>query len=72
MKRVKHAFGLDWNDFAILMRFNAQSRAFETALQKEGIPNLVLNGRKFFARVEVMLSTSCLAFFSVCLCYRQS
>lgn len=35
------------------VRFNALSRALEAALQKEGIPNRVLNGHKFFERIEV-------------------
>jgi hypothetical protein len=36
-----------------LVRFNALSRAIESAFQKEGIPNRVLGGHKFFERVEV-------------------
>lgn len=34
------------------MRFNALSRAIESALQKEGIPSRVLGGHKFFERME--------------------
>ena len=37
----------------VVVRFNALSRTIESALQKEGIPNRVLNGRKFFERLEV-------------------
>ena len=63
---------LDWNDFVILrwslviisaaylidltVRFNALSRAIESALQKEGIPNRILGCHKFFERMEVSLS----------------
>ena len=65
---VAHTGGmLKWGDFAILckvslwirpifwytVRFNALSRAIESALQKEGIPNRILNGHKFFERMEV-------------------
>lgn len=38
------------------VRFNALSRNLEAALQKEGIPNRVLSGQKFFDRVEVRFS----------------
>jgi hypothetical protein len=34
------------------VRFNALSRAIESALQKEGIPSRVLGGHKFFERLE--------------------
>lgn len=44
---------LNWNDFVVLLRFNALSRTIESALQKEGIPNRVLAGHKFFERLEV-------------------
>ncbi|KAI0951320.1 hypothetical protein AcW1_008388 [Taiwanofungus camphoratus] len=44
---------LRWGDFVVLLRFNALSRQIESALQKEGIPNRVLGGHKFFERLEV-------------------
>ncbi|KAI0714341.1 P-loop containing nucleoside triphosphate hydrolase protein [Cerioporus squamosus] len=44
---------LNWNDFVVLLRFNALSRTIESALQKEGIPNRVLAGHKFFERLEI-------------------
>ncbi|KAF9814441.1 hypothetical protein IEO21_05105 [Rhodonia placenta] len=44
---------LGWGDFVILLRLNALSRSIESALQKEGIPNRVLAGHKFFDRLEV-------------------
>ncbi|KAK7050941.1 ATP-dependent DNA helicase srs2 [Paramarasmius palmivorus] len=44
---------LGFGDFVVLLRFNALSRAIESALQKEGIPNRVLKGHKFFERLEV-------------------
>ncbi|GAB6165967.1 UvrD-helicase domain-containing protein [Thermostilla marina] len=40
-------------DFAIFYRVNALSRAFETALQQQGIPYQVVNGVAFFQRKEV-------------------
>jgi DNA helicase II / ATP-dependent DNA helicase PcrA len=40
---------------SVLVRFNALSRAIESALQKEGIPSRVLGGHKFFERLEVCL-----------------
>ncbi|KAF5367496.1 hypothetical protein D9758_003744 [Tetrapyrgos nigripes] len=51
---VAHMGGLlRWGDFVILLRFNALSRAIESALQKEGIPSRVLGGHKFFERLEI-------------------
>ncbi|KAI9057301.1 P-loop containing nucleoside triphosphate hydrolase protein [Trametes sanguinea] len=44
---------LNWGDFVVLLRFNSHSRGIESALQKEGIPNRVLAGHKFFERMEV-------------------
>ncbi|TFK81255.1 UvrD-helicase-domain-containing protein [Polyporus arcularius HHB13444] len=44
---------LNWSDFVVLLRFNALSRTIESALQKEGIPNRVLAGHKFFERLEI-------------------
>lgn len=44
---------LRWGDFVVLLRFNALSRAIESALQKEGIPSRVLGGHKFFERLEI-------------------
>ena len=43
----------DWNDFAILLRYNALSREVEQALQAENIPSRMLGGHKFFDRVEI-------------------
>jgi DNA helicase II / ATP-dependent DNA helicase PcrA len=37
----------------VIVRFNALSRAIESALQKEGILSRVLGGHKFFERAEV-------------------
>ncbi|KDQ15802.1 hypothetical protein BOTBODRAFT_31276 [Botryobasidium botryosum FD-172 SS1] len=55
IKRLKAYSGgmLKWGDFAILLRFNALSRAIEIALQQESIPNRMLAGHKYFDRREV-------------------
>ncbi|KAI0070422.1 UvrD-helicase-domain-containing protein [Panus rudis PR-1116 ss-1] len=55
IKRLVAASGgmLNWNDFAILLRYNSLSRVMESALQKLGIPNRVLAGHKFFERAEI-------------------
>ncbi|KAJ3820348.1 P-loop containing nucleoside triphosphate hydrolase protein [Lentinula raphanica] len=55
IKRIVAYMGgtFNWGDFVILLRFNALSRAIESALQKEGIPSRVLGGHKFFERVEI-------------------
>lgn len=45
--------GYKYNDFAILMRLNALSRVFESALNNAAIPYKVLGGFKFFERTEI-------------------
>ncbi|KAF8322726.1 UvrD-helicase-domain-containing protein [Clavulina sp. PMI_390] len=50
------AFGcgkLAYNDFAILLRFNALSLHLESALRKAGIPCRIMGGHQFFDRAEV-------------------
>lgn len=42
-----------YSDFAILYRTNAQSRAFETQLNKHRIPNKVVGNINFYQRKEV-------------------
>jgi hypothetical protein len=44
------------------VRFNALSRAIESALQKEGISSRVLGGHKFFERAEVLTFFQILVF----------
>ncbi|ELR96905.1 DNA helicase PcrA [Gloeocapsa sp. PCC 73106] len=44
---------LDWGDFAILYRMNAQSRPFEELLIASGIPYTVVGGMRFYDRKEI-------------------
>ncbi len=45
--------GLPWNEQVILYRTNAQSRLFEEACMRAGIPYRIVGGFKFYARKEV-------------------
>ena len=47
-----------YEDFAILYRMNAQSRAIEEILVREGIPYKVIGGLKFWDRKEIKDSIS--------------
>ncbi|MEL6854297.1 MAG: UvrD-helicase domain-containing protein, partial [Cyanobacteria bacterium J06607_13] len=44
---------LNWRDFAILYRTNAQSRAMEEVLTRFGIPYRVVGGLRFYDRREI-------------------
>ncbi|NJM76346.1 MAG: DNA helicase PcrA [Acaryochloridaceae cyanobacterium RU_4_10] len=44
---------VNWGDFAILYRTNAQSRTFEDALVRWAIPYTVVGGLKFYDRREI-------------------
>ena len=44
---------LNWNDFAILYRTNAQSRIFEETLRKKNIPYRIYGGLSFYERKEI-------------------
>lgn len=45
--------GAKYSDFAILYRNNALSRAYETALSRNGIPYRILGGVRFYDRKEI-------------------
>lgn len=45
--------GNKYSDFAILYRTNAQSRTFEDALSRRGIPYRVLGGLRYYDRKEI-------------------
>lgn len=42
-----------YRDFAILYRINAQSRVFEDAFMKNGVPYKIIGGHKFYDRKEI-------------------
>lgn len=45
--------GYKWEEIAILYRTNAQSRALEEGLIRQGIPYVLVGGTKFYERKEV-------------------
>ena len=49
--RAKH--GASYNEFAVLYRINAQSRAVENMLAREGIPYRIIGGFRFYDRKEI-------------------
>ena len=53
INRIKRKEQGDYNDFAILYRTNAQSRIFEEAMRKEGIPYRIFGGLSFYQRKEI-------------------
>ena len=48
-----HSVSAQYQDFAILYRTNAQSRAIEEALRKRNLPYVIYSGNSFFERTEV-------------------
>ena len=48
-----HSESAQYQDFAILYRTNAQSRAIEEALRKRNLPYVIYSGNSFFERAEV-------------------
>ncbi len=48
-----HAEGVDYKDFAIFYRTNAQSRIFEEALRVANIPYQIVGGVGFYDRMEI-------------------
>ena len=44
---------VEYQDFAILYRTNAQSRALEEALRRRNLPYMIYSGNSFFERAEV-------------------
>ena len=50
---VKHQLGIEYKDFAILYRTNAQSRSFEESLRKLNMPYKIYGGISFYQRKEI-------------------
>ena len=48
-----NADGVDYRDFAIFYRTNAQSRIFEEALRSANIPYQIVGGLGFYDRMEI-------------------
>ena len=48
-----HAEGVDYNDFAVFYRTNAQSRIFEEAFRTANIPYQIVGGVGFYDRMEI-------------------
>ena len=53
IQKIKKEEGGTYDDFAILYRTNAQSRAFEEQLRKDGIPYRIYGGLSFYQRKEI-------------------
>lgn len=53
IEQIKRADNCEYSDFAILYRTNAQSRVFEEALRKNGMPYRIYGGLSFYQRKEV-------------------
>ena len=51
--RLRKNVDYSYSDFAILYRTNAQSRVFEEALRKRGVPYRVYGGLSFYQRKEI-------------------
>lgn len=45
--------GVEWSDIAVFYRTNAQSRALEELLVRQGIPYRVVGGTRFYERREI-------------------
>jgi len=53
IETLRKKANLAWSDFAVMYRTNAQSRAFEEACIREGIPYRLVGGVGFYKRREV-------------------
>lgn len=53
IKRLVLDEGMQYKDFAILYRVNAQSRVLEDMLMREGIPYRIFGGLRFYDRKEI-------------------
>lgn len=53
VRRIRRWSGDEWDQTAVLYRTNAQSREFEEAFLRAGIPYRLLGGVAFYARKEI-------------------
>lgn len=53
IKGLRHASNMDWQNFVILYRTNAQSRLFEELCMKQNIPYRLVGALRFWERKEV-------------------
>lgn len=53
IRELRRSKGLEYKDFAILYRTNAQSRIFEEAFRKRSFPYRIYGGLSFYQRKEV-------------------
>ena len=53
IRRERARENFRFQDFAILYRTNAQSRTFEEALRREGLPYRIVGGLSFYQRKEI-------------------
>lgn len=53
IKKAYQKKGIRYDDFAVLYRTNAQSRALEEAFMREVIPYKIIGGLKFYQRKEI-------------------
>ncbi len=58
MERIRRQDGCGYSDFAVLYRTNVQSRAFEEAFRKNGIPYRIYGGLSFYQRKEIKDATA--------------
>lgn len=53
IKKIRETEGMQYSDFAILYRTNAQSRSFEEQMRKMEIPYRIYGGLSFYQRKEI-------------------
>lgn len=59
-----HTFnGVSWNEMAVLYRTNAQSRPFEEALRRRGLPYRIYGSLSFYQRKEIK---DVISYFRLC------
>ncbi len=53
LEQTRENSELEWSDFAVLYRTNAQSRPIEDCLVRSGIPYQIVGGLRFYDRKEI-------------------